>query len=144
MMRSRAVRRPVLVAAAVCLASLTAVSSARAGGVGMCSEPGAGAKAEGDGSGGPDVAARAAPRSLDGVGSRLALLVKLETLYRAMSYDHWGVVLLTGTKQECDPERVAAQLLQRKMIPPGGRMIIVWGNLFVRQDEVYEQTFARA
>jgi hypothetical protein len=30
------------------------------------------------------------------------------------------------------------------MIPAGGRMIIVWGNLFVRQDEVYEQTFARA
>ena len=144
MMRSRAMRRPVLLATAVCLASLAAVSSARAGGVGMCSEPFAFSKAEVNIIVLPYFAAGSAPRSLDGVGSRLALLVKLETLYRAMSYDHWGVVLLTGTKQECDPERVAAQLLQRKMIPPGGRMIIVWGNLFVRQDEVYEQTFARA
>jgi hypothetical protein len=143
-MRARVTRWPLRVAAAACLASLAAVSSARAGGVGMCAEPFAFSKAEVNVIVLPYFAAGSAPRSLDGVGSRLALLVKLETLYRAMSYDHWGVVLLTGTKQECDPERVAAQLLQRKMIPPGGRMIIVWGNLFVRQDEVYEQTFARA
>ena len=142
--RARVTRRPLLVAAAACLASLAPVSSARAGGVGMCAEPFAFSKAEVNVIVLPYFAAGSAPRSLDGVGSRLALLVKLETLYRAMSYDHWGVVLLTGTKQECDPERVAAQLLQRKLIPPGGRMIIVWGNLFVRQDEVYEQTFARA
>jgi hypothetical protein len=131
-------------AAAVSLVSLAAAPSARAGGVGMCSEPFAFSKAEVNVIVLPYFAAGAAPRSRDGLGSRLALRGKLETLYRARAYDHWGVVLLTGTKQECEPERVAAQLLQRKMIPPGGRMIIVWGNLFVRQDEVYEQTFARA
>jgi hypothetical protein len=39
MMRSRAMRRPVLLATAVCLASLAAVSTELAGCVGMCSEP---------------------------------------------------------------------------------------------------------
>jgi hypothetical protein len=51
------------------------------------------------------------PRQLNGLGSQLALLMKLEILYRAMAYDHWGIVLLTGPKKECDPDRIATDLL---------------------------------
>ena len=130
-------------AAALCLASLVAAPSAHAGGVGECREPFAFANAEVNVIVLPYFPAGDTRRSLSGLGSKLALLVKLETLYGAMSYDRWGVVLLSGTKEECDPERVAAKIAERKLIRPGGRMIIVWGKLFVRQDEVYEQTFAK-
>jgi hypothetical protein len=79
---------------------------------------------------------------LNGLGSQLALLVKLETLYRAMAYDHWGIVLLTGNQERCDPEKIAGQLLAGK-IKPGGRLIIVWGKLYQQDEDVYVQTFAK-
>jgi hypothetical protein len=62
------------------------------------------------------------PAGLDGLGSQLALLVKLETLYRTMSYDRWGIILLTGNKNECDPENIAGDLLKSPGIRPGGRL----------------------
>ena len=71
----------------------------------------------------------------------MALLVKLETLYRALGYDHWGIELLTGGKQECDPDRVASQFLPR--IYPAGRLILVWGKLYQQDEDIYVQTFAR-
>jgi hypothetical protein len=83
------------------------------------------------------------PRELNGLGSQLALLIKLETLYRAMSYDKWGIVLLTGPKNECDPEKIANELLVSNQIHPGGRLIIVWGKLYQQDQDVYVQTFAK-
>jgi hypothetical protein len=83
------------------------------------------------------------PRELDGLGSQLALLVKLETLYRAMAYDRWGIVLLTGRREECDPERIANELFLMKRIRPGGRLIMVWGKHYQQDEDVYVQTFAK-
>jgi len=74
----------------------------------------------------------------------LALLVKLETLYRAMAYDRWGIVLLTGPKKECDPERIANELLLMKRIRPGGRLIMVWGKLYQQDEDIYVQTYAKS
>lgn len=91
----------------------------------------------------PYFQAGSAPRELNGLGSQLALLVKLETLYRAMAYDRWGIVLLTGAKKDCDPERIADELLLQKRIHPGGRLIMVWGKLYQQDEDVYVQTFAR-
>jgi hypothetical protein len=81
------------------------------------------------------------PRELNGLGSQLALLVKLETLYGALAYDRWGVILLTGSKQACDPDRIARELLAR--IHPSGRLLVVWGKLYQQDEDVYAQTFAR-
>jgi hypothetical protein len=85
----------------------------------------------------------ASPRELNGLGSQLALLIKLETLYRAMAYDHWGIVLLAGTREECDPERIAHNLFWMKQIHPGGLLIMVWGKLYQQDDDVYVQTFMK-
>jgi hypothetical protein len=85
-----------------------------------------------------------APQQLDGLGSELSLLVKLETLYGALPYDRWGFVLLTGPKSECDPETIARDLLSSKSIRPGGRLIMVWGKLYQQDENVYVQTFAKS
>jgi hypothetical protein len=82
-------------------------------------------------------------RPLGGLGVQLALLLKLETLYRALSYDRWGVTLLTGSRKECDKDVVTRNLLNGS-IAPGGRLIVVWGNVYVQDNDVYVQTFARA
>lgn len=84
------------------------------------------------------------PHQLGGLGSRLSLLVKLETLYGAMAYDRWGIVLLTGPKEKCDPETIAKDLLAAKRIHPGGRLIMVWGKLYQQDENVYVQTFAKS
>ena len=85
----------------------------------------------------------ASSHDLNGLGSQLALLVKLDTLYRAMAYDKWGIVLLAGPKEECKPETIAFDLLLPGMIHPGGRLIVVWGKLYQQDESVYVQTFAR-
>jgi hypothetical protein len=79
---------------------------------------------------------------LNALGGQLALLVKLETLYKALSYDHWGVILLTGDKRACDPDRIARELLSR--IHPAGRLLLIWGRLYQQDQDVYAQTFARS
>jgi|KBSMisStandDraft_5_1062788.scaffolds.fasta_scaffold51588_3 hypothetical protein len=83
-----------------------------------------------------------AQHDLNGLGSQLALLVKLDTLYRAMAYDRWGIILLTGRKEECNPEKIASDLIP-SMIPPGGRLIVIWGKLYQQDENVYVQTFVR-
>ena len=80
---------------------------------------------------------------LSGLGSQLALLVKLDTLYRAMTYDKWGIVLLAGPKEQCKPETIAFDLLLSGMVHPGSRLIVVWGTLYQQDENVYVQTFAR-
>jgi hypothetical protein len=150
-------RRFGLRTAAAWLALIVAAPAARAGIIGQCASPVAIRDAEVNvivlpyfRSTGSVVSGRtsfheATPeRTLDGLGQQLALLVKLEILYRALSYDHWGVVLLTGSREECDSERIAEKLLSERWIRPGGRMIIVWGKLYRQDNDLYEQTFAKA
>jgi hypothetical protein len=85
----------------------------------------------------------ASSRDLNGLGSQLALLVKLDTLYRSIAFDKWGIVLLAGPEEQCKPETVAFDLLHLGMIHPGGRLIVVWGKLYQQDENVYVQTFAR-
>jgi hypothetical protein len=138
----RSIRKLVLHSAAIWAAAAIAPRAARAGAVATCEEPFAFATA--------DVNVVVLPyfpaargRALGGLGNELALLVKLETLYRALSFNHWGVTLLTGSRQACDPTRVTSRLIAQRMIKPGGRLIVVFGNLYQRDDDIYVQTFAR-
>ena len=125
-------------------ASFAFATSAHAGALASCREPFAFVNADVNVVVLPYFQSGAAQRPLNGLGSQLALLLKLETLYRALSYDKWGVVLLTGTKEECDPARVTDKLVQQNMIHPGGRLIVVFGKVYQQDNDVYVQTFARA
>lgn len=131
-----------LSAAAICFASMIAPTVARAGAVGACAAPFAFRNA--------DVNVIVLPyfpaargRPLGGLGNELALLVKLETLYRALSYNNWAVTLLTGPSGLCEPKRVTDYLFAKKMVRPGSRLIVVFGNLYQRDDDIYVQTFAQ-
>jgi hypothetical protein len=136
--------RLFLSAATIWLASLLLVPQAQAIAFSSCGgEPFAFENAEVNVVILPYFQSGASPRQLDGLGSQLALLIKLETLYRAMTYDQWGIVLLTGPKKDCDPEKIANELLLTKHIHPGGRLIMVWGNLYQQDEDVYVQTFAK-
>jgi hypothetical protein len=133
----------ILRAGAVWLASMLAPRDAHAGGIASCAEPFAFANA--------DVNVVVLPyfpsaqgRPLGGLGGQLALLVKLETLYGSLSYNRWGVTLLTGPRELCDPKRVTDILVARKLARPGSRLIIVFGNLYQRDDDIYVQTYTRA
>ncbi len=136
--------RLLLSASAFWLASLLVVPQARAVAISSCGgEPFAFENAEVNVVILPYFQSGASPRQLDGLGSQLALLIKLETLYRAMTYDRWGIVLLTGPKKDCDPEKIANDLILMKRIHPGGRLIVVWGKLYQQDEDVYVQTFAK-
>jgi hypothetical protein len=135
--------RPVLMVTALWLGSLCAAPIAHAVAISSCGgRPFAFKDAEVNVIILPYFQAGPSPRELNGLGSQLALLVKLETLYRAMAYDRWGIVLLAGPKEECDPDRIAHDLLLMD-IHPGGRLIVVWGKLYQQDEDVYVQTFAR-
>lgn len=128
--------------AVVCLAAMIAPSAAHAGALAACMEPFAFANA--------DVNVIVLPyfpsaigRPLGGLGTQLALLAHHEMLYRALSYDHWGVTLLTGPRQACDPKRVVDLLFARKLVRPGSKLIVMFGSLYQRDDDIYVQTFAR-
>ena len=131
-----------LLALTIGLMSLVLPPRAHAGAVASCIEPFAFKEAEVNVVVLPYFQAGPSKRPLNRLGSQLALLVKLETLYRALGYDHWGVVLLTGEKEACDPERIGRKLAAER-IQPGGRLILVWGKLYQQDEDVYVQTFAR-
>src|SRR5258707_5879747 len=131
--------RFVLCAIAVCVMSLVVAPRAQAGAISSCGAPIAFEGAKVNVVVLPYFQAGPSPRQLNGLGSQLALLVKLETLYRALAYDRWGIVLLTGQKRECDPDRIARELLLR--IHAGGRLIVVWGKLYQQDEDIYVQTF---
>ena len=131
-----------LCAVAVCIMSLVAAPRAQAGAIASCGAPVVFEDAEVNVVVLPYLQSGSSPRQLNGLGSQLALLVKLETLYRALAYDSWGIVLLTGQKQECDPDRIARDLLSR--IHPSGRLLEVWGKLYQQDQDIYVQTFARS
>jgi hypothetical protein len=144
MTRRMIAARLVLGATTLWLASLVAATRAHAGAISACGgQPFAFRDADVNVVILPYFQSGLSPRSLNGLGSQLALLVKLETLYRAMTYDRWGIVLLTGRKEECDAERIATDLLLTNMIRPGGRLIMVWGKLYQQDQDVYVQTFAK-
>jgi hypothetical protein len=82
------------------------------------------------------------PVDLNGTGTQIALLLKLETLFRATEFDHWGIVLMTGTKQECDPDVVGKRMMASE-IHPGGRLILLWGKLYQQEDDIYVQSYLR-
>ena len=85
----------------------------------------------------------ASTHGLNELGLQLALLVKLESLYRAMEYERWGIVLLAGEKEECKQERIANDLLKTQ-IGQGKQLVMVWGKIYQQDEDVYVQTFARA
>jgi hypothetical protein len=128
-------------AIAVCVMSFVVAPLAQAGAISSCESPIVFEGAEVNVVVLPYFQSGRSPRELNGLGSQLALLVKLETLYRALAYDHWGVILLTGDKRACDPDRVSEELLFR--IRPAGRVIVVWGKLYQQDEDIYAQTFAR-
>jgi hypothetical protein len=133
-------RLPLLISAA-CLLFFLGVPVAKGGAVASCEMPIAFEGAEVNVVVLPYFQSGPSSRELNALGGQLALLVKLETLYRALSYDHWGVVLLTGNKAACDPDRIARELL--KQIHPAGRLMVIWGKLYQQDQDVYAQTFAR-
>jgi len=133
--------RPALCALALWVMFVAVTPRATAGGIASCREPFAFHGAEINVVVLPYFQAGPSPRPLNGLGSQLALLVKLETLYRALAYDHWGIVLLMGNKDECDPDKIAARLLQQ--IDRAGRLVVVSGKLYQQDEDIYVQTFAR-
>src|SRR6516165_7046472 len=90
--------RFVLLVSSACLVFLLGVPAAKAGAIASCDEPIVFEGAEVNVVVLPYFQANRSPMALNALGGQLALLVKLETLYRALSYDHWGVILLTGPK----------------------------------------------
>lgn len=140
--RSIPTARVTFTVAAVCVMSLVVAPRANAGAMSSCEMPVAFEGAEVNVVVLPYFQSGSSPRELNGLGSQLALLVKLETLYGALAYDHWGVILLTGSKQACDPDRIAKELLSQ--IHPSGRLLVVWGKLYQQDEDVYAQTFAKS
>jgi len=128
-------------AAIVCLIFACCAQRANAGAIAACASPVAFRDAQINVVILPYFQSGPSEHELNGLGSQLALLMKLETLYRAFSYDHWGITLLTGTVLQCDPELTARELLTG--IDPGGRLLVVWGRLYQQDEDVYVQTFAK-
>jgi hypothetical protein len=82
------------------------------------------------------------PVDLNGTGTQIALLLKLETLFRATEFDRWGIILMTGNKQECDPDVIEKRMMG-SVIQPGGRLILLWGKLYQQDDDIYLQSYLR-
>ncbi len=140
--RTSTAGRCVLCAIVVWMAALCCAPPAQAGAIASCRAP--------FGFGGAEVnlvvlpyyQEGPSPVDLNGTGTQIALLLKLETLFRATAFDRWGIILMTGTKRECDPDLIARRMMASE-IRPGGRLILLWGKLYQQDDDIYVQSYVR-
>jgi hypothetical protein len=92
--------------------------------------------------------------SLNDMGNRLSLLVKLNVLSHILDYGSVGAVqmeLPPGVPQDdraCQPEIILPQLLggtpgAAQELGVGHGLVLVWGLLYQEGDDVFVQTYAR-
>ncbi len=81
----------------------------------------------------------------------LSLLIQVEVLFSALKYGSVGAVQNIPRSEddpECSPDAVLEKLLGRRPgaeqeLRPGGGLILIWGRIFERGQDIYVQTYVR-